>query len=215
MIQGKGALHLFATACVFAGVALLPAPTAQRGRPLEPIASFVATIYWARADAAFDEGRLDVGLARAERALALDPAPSEGWSWLAGVLVHRFGAPEFENSPAARRAWIEAGLAVLARGEAESREPEELAFHAGLILAFVGSLPGDVLDWPGGARGAWLEAAEHFERAQRLGHPRAEEVAQGAMTEVHWPSPEPSWDPQEGGGKTEPIRLEHSHEDKD
>ncbi|MCH2105821.1 MAG: hypothetical protein MK291_04190 [Planctomycetes bacterium] len=104
MIQGKVALQVLATTCAFAGVALLPAPTAQRSGPLAPIASFVATVHWARADAAFDEGRLDVGLARAERALSLDPKPSEGWSWLASVLVHRFGAPEFEVSPAARRA---------------------------------------------------------------------------------------------------------------
>ena len=215
MIQGKVALQILATTCAFAGVALLPAPTAQRSGPLAPIASFVATVHWARADAAFDEGRLDVGLARAERALALDPAPSEGWSWLAGVLVHRFGAPEFEGNPVGRRAWVEAGLAVLARGESESREPEELAFHAGLIMAFVGSLPGDILEWPGGARSAWLEAASHFERAERLGHPRAEEAAQAAMAEVHWPSPEPAWDPQEEGAKTEPLRLQHSHEDED
>ncbi len=190
MIQVKRSLHLLATLSVFAGLTLLPAPPAERRGPLAPIASFAATVQWARADAAFDEGRLDVGLARAERALELDPAPSEGWSWLASVLVHRFGAPEFEADPLSRRVWVEAGLAVLARGEAASREPEELAFHSGLIMAFVASLPEEVLEWPGGAHSAWTAAAEHFERAKNLGHARADDAAQAAWREVHRPTPD-------------------------
>ena len=199
MIQGKSSLHILATLSVFAGLALLPAPPAGRRGPLGPIASFAATVQWARADAAIDGGRLDVGLARAERALELDPAPSEGWSWLAGVLVHRFGAPEFEANPMSRRTWVEAGLAVLARGESVTREPEELAFHAGLIMAFVASLPEEVLEWPGGAHSAWTAAAEHFERAKSLGHARADDAAQAAWREVHWPTPD---DGESGGPPT-------------
>ena len=187
MIQEKRSLTLIAALSVFVGLALLPAPPTKRSGPLAPIASFAATVQWARADAAFDEGRLDLGLARAEQALELDPTPSEGWSWLAGVLVHRFGAPEFEASSMSRRTWVEAGLAVLARGESVTREPEELAFHAGLVMAFVASLPDEVLEWPGGAKSAWTPAADHFARAKSLGHARADDAAQAAWREVHSP----------------------------
>ena len=188
MLKGHRARVLLAlAACV--GMSWLPTPTEQRRRALAPIAAFAATIQWARADAAFDEGRLDIGLARAERALEWNPSAAEGWSWLASVLVHRFGAPEFESTAEARRTWVEAGLAILARGEGLAAEPQELAFHAGLVMAFVASLPDEVLEWPGGARTAWTEAAEHFERAKALGHPRADAIAQAAWREVHRPDP--------------------------
>jgi hypothetical protein len=182
-------IQLLLALVLFIGLSSLP--MSPRRSPLAPIASLYATIQWARADAAFDEGRLAVGLARAERALELNPTATEGWSWLASVLVHRFGAPEFEASTAARRAWTEAGLAVLARGEPTAAEPEELAFHAGLVMAFVASLPDEVLEWPGGAESAWTAAAEHFERAKALGHPRADDTAQAAWREVHRPAPKP------------------------
>lgn len=207
----KPAGRLLLALCVCVGMSWLPVPSPQRRGPLAPIASFVATIQWARADAAFDEGRLDVGLARAERALELDPNATEGWSWLASVLVHRFGALEFEVAPAARRTWVEAGLAVLARGEEVAAEPEELALHAGLIMAFVASLPEEVLEWPGGARAAWTEAAENFERAKELGHPRADDAAQAAWREVHWPTSTPG----ESDGETEPDLTDPGPEDKD
>ena len=183
----SGRLLLAAGIC--AGLSWLPAPTSQRRGPLAPIASFAATLQWARSDAAFNRGRLDVGLARAERALKLDPDATAGWSWLASVLVHRFGGTEFEASPTARRTWVEAGLAVLARGEEVAAEPEELAFHAGLVMAFVASLPEETLEWPGGSDAAWTEAAQHFERARDLGHPRADDAAQAAWREFHWPEP--------------------------
>ena len=188
VMLSKTSVRLLLALGVCVGLSRLPAPTAQRRGPLGPIASFAATVQWARADAAFDEGRLDVGIARAERALDLDPEATGGWSWLASILVHRFGAPEFEATPSARRTWVEAGLAVLARGEGVAAEPEELAFHAGLIMAFVALLPEDVLEWPGGASAAWTEAAKHFERAKDLGHLRANAAAQAAWREIHRPS---------------------------
>ena len=84
MLKGHRAQVLLAlAACV--GMSWLPTPTEQRRRALAPIAAFAATIQWARADAAFDEGRLDIGLARAERALEWNPSAAEGWSWLASV----------------------------------------------------------------------------------------------------------------------------------
>jgi len=174
MMLSKSTGRLLLALGLGVGLSWLPVQSPQRRGPLAPIASFVATIQWARADTAFDEGRLDVGLARAERALELDP-----------------GATEFEVSAAARRTWVEAGLAVLARGEELASEPEEIAFHAGLIMAFVASLPEEVLEWPGGSHGAWSEAAEHFERAEALGHPRADDAAQAAWREVHWPKSNP------------------------
>lgn len=204
--------RLLLAIAVGAGLSWLPAPAPERRGPLAPITAFVATIQWARADAAFDKGRLDIGLARAERALELNPEATEGWSWLASVLVHRFGAPEFEASLAARRTWVEAGLAVLARGEEVAAEPEELAFHAGLVMAFVASLPDEVLEWPGGAGAAWTEAAEHFERAKELGHLRADDAAQAAWREVHRPTPAT----EEGAkGPDGPPSQDEAREDKD
>lgn len=210
--MSRGTLHLLASISLFTGIALLPASTTGQESPMSPIASFVATIYWARADAAFDEGRLEVGLARAEQALKLDPEPPEGWSWLASVLVHRFGAPEFEETAEGRRAWAEAGLAVLARGESKTSEPEELAFHAGLILAFIGSLPLEVYEWPGGERAIWLAASDHFERAKSLGHPRADAASQSALRELHWPSPEVEGGSSGEGGPSGPIHIDHTHD---
>ena len=181
----RNRLLLALSLCV--GLAWIPTPPrAQRGL-LDPFASFIATIQWSRADAAFDEGQLDLGLARAESALELNPEATAGWSWLASVLVHRFASLEFEPIPATRRAWVEAGLELLSRGEELASEPAELAFHAGLVMAYVASIPGEVLEWPGGPQSAWRDAAEHFERAKELGHPRAEEIAQAAWLEVYSP----------------------------
>jgi len=181
----RGRLLLALALCV--GLAWIPTPPREQRGLLDSFASFAATIQWARADAAFDAGRIDLGLARAESALELNPGATTGWSWLASVLVHRFGSPEFETSAATRRAWVEAGLELLSRGEELAREPAELAFHAGLVMAYVASIPGEVLDWPGGTASAWRTAAEHFERAKELGHPRAEDAAQAAWLEVYSP----------------------------
>jgi hypothetical protein len=102
-------------------------------------------------------------------------------------LVHRFGAPEFEATATARRAWVVAGVDLLKRGEGISREPARLAFHAGLIMAYVSSIPDEVLEWPGGSGVTWRASALHFERAKGFGHPRAEEAAQAAWLEVYSP----------------------------
>jgi len=179
-------LFLLASALCFA-LTLIPAPQREQRSLLEPFGAFAATIQWARADAAFDAGRIDVGLARAESALELNPKAAAGWSWLASVLVHRFGAPEFEATAIARRAWVVAGVDLLKRGEGISREPARLAFHAGLIMAYVSSIPDEVLEWPGGSGVTWRASALHFERAKDFGHPRAEEAAQAAWLEVYSP----------------------------
>lgn len=184
-LKKRSRLLLVLALCV--GLAWVPTPPREQRGLLHPFASFAATIQWARADAAFDEGQIDLGLARAESALELNPSATAGWSWLASVLVHRFGAPEFEAMTATRRAWVEAGLELLSRGEELAQEPAELAFHAGLVMAYVASIPDEVLEWPGGAASAWRASAEHFERAKELGHPRAEEAAQAAWLEVYSP----------------------------
>ena len=192
-------VRLLLAAGICAAMSSLTTPSAPSGGPLSPFASFAATVQWARADAAFDDGLLDIGFARAESALELNPSATAGWSWLASVMVHRFGSLEFETAPAARRAWVELGLAILSRGEELASEPEELAFHAGLVMAFVASLSEGDLEWPGGSIAAWGAAAEHFERAKLLGHPRADEGAQAAWREFH--APPSSTDKPEGSSK--------------
>ena len=185
LLKTRASLLLALALCV--GLAWVPTPPRTQRGLLDPFASFAATIQWARADAAFDEGQIDLGLTRAESALELNPSATAGWSWLASVLVHRFGSPEFETVAATRRAWVETGLNLLARGEELAREPAELAFHAGLVMAYVASIPDEILEWPGGTAAAWRASAEHFERAKELGHPRAEESAQAAWLEVYSP----------------------------
>ena len=117
----------------------------------------------------------------------VDWEADEDWDWHSAV----------QDSPDQLRTWLDEAIATsdrlvdgaLARGEGLAAEPQELAFHAGLVMAFVASLPDEVLEWPGGARTAWTEAAEHFERAKALGHPRADAIAQAAWREVHRPDP--------------------------
>ena len=66
--------------------------------------------------------------------------------------------------------WVRAALAVAARGEARAEDPAELAFWQGLLLARTGEVDPQI-GWEGGAGALWTEAAKHFERAERLGHP--------------------------------------------
>lgn len=174
--------RLFAAALLLAAGALplaveRPAPPRRlAARVLGPVASLAASVEWVLADRDLSGGHPRRGLARALAALELDPGPAAGWSFLAAHLVHERSSPESEPDPQARLAWVEEALALLERGERESDEPAELAFHAGLLLAFTAMLP-DVYPWPGGPETAWRRAAARFERAALLGHPRGEESA--------------------------------------
>jgi hypothetical protein len=88
---------------------------------------------------------------------------------------------EREPDPRARRLWIQAGLALLERGERESSDPGALAFERGLVLVHLASLDPDRRPWPATAAEAWRRATEAFDRAARLGHPLAAEAALAAQ----------------------------------
>lgn len=175
----RAALCALALAAGLAPLAVEPAGAPPRGlaaRVLGPIASLSASVEWVLADRDLSGGHPGRGFARALTALELDPGPAAGWSYLAAHLVHERSSLDSEPDPSARLAWVEEALALLERGERESDEPAELAFHAGLLLAFTAMLP-EVYPWPGGAEQAWRRAAQRFERAARLGHPHGAESA--------------------------------------
>ena len=149
-------------------------------RLLGPISSLLASAQWVRVDQAFRAGRPELGFARAERALALDPASPAGWGFLAWQQASFLASVEREDDPARRLAWIRASLDTAARGEALSRDPAELALLQGVILVKVATLDPDI-GWPGGVRAIWEAAAEHFRRADRLGHPAARDGMEAAL----------------------------------
>jgi hypothetical protein len=159
---------------------------AERGlaqRLLGPIASLAASAQWVRVDLAFRAGHVELALARAEQALALDPGSPELWQGLAWVQAYTLASPEREPDPALRLAWLASGLATAAEGEARSRDPAELAVVQGMILMKVAWYDPE-LPWPGGARALWTEAERHFARAQDLGHGMAEELRRAARHEA-------------------------------
>lgn len=146
------------------------------GRLLGPIGGLAANLQWVRADGALRRGRVERFLSRARTALELCPQSAEGWHYLAWQQAYELGSPERDSDPARRLAWVEAGLATAAEGERRAAEPGSLAFLAGLILIKVATLDGD-LPWPGGRERMWLDAAEHFERAGRLGYAPTDSAA--------------------------------------
>ena len=153
-------------------------------RLLGPLASLAASAEWIRADMELRAGRSDLALRRAERALAIDPGATAGWSFLAWHLAFDRGSPEREPDARRRVAWIRAALDVTARGERAARSPSELALLTGFILAFRAA-PDPELDWPGGKAALLREAEQAFRRAadlgQASGHDLAEEAARIAQ----------------------------------
>lgn len=143
---------------------------------LGPVATFAAELEWVRFDLALRAGDVELAYARAETALWIDPGSTAGWSTYAAHLAFDRAALEREPDVARRRAWFDAALAALARGETTAREPGELALFAGLLRLDAWehdpALFGDV------ARSAvQRQAADDFERAARLGQPLAAELA--------------------------------------
>lgn len=173
------ALLLRGSFAVLAGAALLftPLPASEAGaagsslgaRLVGPIAALVASAQWVRADLAFRAGRVELFLARAHTALQLAPESAEGWRYLAWHQAYALASPEREADPERRLAWVRAGLATAAQGERVAKHPEELALLGGLILIKL-PMVDPQLPWPGGMAAAWEAAAEHFERARRLGY---------------------------------------------
>jgi hypothetical protein len=175
---GLRALVLLAGLLLLAA-ALRSAPRDPRPRALArlfgPLADLAASWQWARADGAFRAGAVELGIARAERALEIDPGATGIWEALAWQAALEQGSVERELDVGARARWLETGLATLARGERVAREPAELAFCAGLILRVKLEFDAE-LAARDGERLREL-ARESFARAARLGHPDAAALA--------------------------------------
>lgn len=146
-------------------------------RVLGPVASLAASVQWVRVDVALRRGEEARAYAMAETALRIDPSDPEGWIFLAHHMIYDRASLLREPDPARRAAWIRAGLETLARGERSSRDPGAILFDRGVALAFLGSLEDRDRAWPASAREAWSLAAEAFDRAAAVGHPRAAEAA--------------------------------------
>lgn len=162
-----------------------PPPRARTPAPLlvlGPFAGLCAEVQWLRFQAASRRGEEARALELAESALALDPRASEGWQALAAHLVFDLASREREPELARRRASFRAGLAVLARGAAESDRPRELELYRGLVLAAKAENDPE-LD-PHGAPALLRAAAEAFERAAELGDSRAAELATQVRAEA-------------------------------
>lgn len=162
-------------------------PRTGAGTPLAlrlvgPFASLAASVEWVRFDLAVREGRYERAYGRAERALRLDPRAPQGWVTLSSHLCTFRASLQNEPDPAARRAWIRAGLELLERGEGLTSDPAELAFARGITLVHVALIDGDEgLGWPGGWRAARDAAARAFRRAEELGHPQAGALAERVL----------------------------------
>lgn len=110
-------------------------PQAGSSGFLGPIASLAASVEWVRFDTALSRGRTDLAYERAEHALELDPASTDGWAFFAGHLVFDRGSAEVEHDPERRWEWIRAGLELLQRGELTAREPQRLVLYRALVHA--------------------------------------------------------------------------------
>ncbi|MGD2016996.1 MAG: hypothetical protein PVJ89_02665 [Planctomycetota bacterium] len=139
-------------------------------RLLGPIASAAASVEWARYMGALDRGDTPMAYAHAARALSLDSRAAAGWLTLADHFVFIRASPLEEPDAAARRRWIQEGLAVLRSGERRCAAPGALARYAAILRsAYLSELPEDRLPWPGGARALLEEAREDLDRAAALG----------------------------------------------
>lgn len=145
-------------------------------RLLGPGAVFAAKVEWVRFDLALRAGELELAYARADTALWIDPGSTEGWNAYAAHLCFDRASEQREPDPTVRRAWFDAALATLARGETVARAPAELAVFAGLIREDKAEFD-PAIAGPGGARALRLAAAEDYERAARLGKQAGTELA--------------------------------------
>lgn len=175
MTRSRAVLYSLAALVALAALLVPPPGTADAARGTNlfvrlfgPISGVAANVQWARADLAFRRGRIEAFHARARTALLLAPDSVEGWKFLARHQGWTLASPEREPDPAARLAWVRAGLATAAEGERHVSRPGELAQTAGEILVTAALLE-PPLSWPGGRAALWERAAEEFERAGRLG----------------------------------------------
>jgi hypothetical protein len=167
------ALAVLALAALLVAVRTAPArePRAPRLVLLAPFAGLAAELQWLRFHAAVRAGEEARALELAESALTWEPSAPAGWQTLAAHLVFDRASREREPDLARRRAWLEAGLAELARGVERCARPGELELLCGITLASKAALDPE-LD-PGGAPALRAAARAAFERAAALGEPRA------------------------------------------
>ncbi len=146
-------------------------------RALGPLASVAASVEWVRFRQALFDGDTTRAYAIAEGALALDPSGEGGWLNYAQHLIFTRGSFAENETPEARRRWIQSGFDLLERGEALCRTPGELAFVAGLIrTGFLASIPDEDLGWPGGPDALLKQGTLDLQRAAAAGRIGAAET---------------------------------------
>lgn len=146
-------------------------------RALGPLASVAASAEWLRFRVALQAGDTARAYDVAESALRLDPLSERGYLDYAQHFIFVRGSFLENETPNARRRWIQTGLDILARGETLSRHPEELAFTAGLIrCSFLAGIADEDLGWPGGPAALLEEGRRDLVRAAAGGRPGVEEI---------------------------------------
>jgi len=155
-----------------------PAPRAST-RLLGPLLPIVASAQWVRVDAAMRAGRPELALARAQTLFDLEPRSPDARVFVSTYLAFNVASPERELDPSRRAAWLRAAVDLLRAGEATVDAPGELALWAGQLLARAAETDPKA-GGAAGARGLWSEAADCYQRAAELGHPRAAERVRNA-----------------------------------
>lgn len=189
-------IRIIGIACIVAGLAIaarivLTRPARDdRARPLAerllgPIAELAATVEWVRVDEAWNHGHGELADERAEFALRLAPGAASGWVNYARHLVYDRASILREPDPAERERWVRAGLAILERGERESREFGRVAFQHAIVYLSMTQLDGADRPLPITRRAAWLAAADAFDRAAAAGEPVAHEAAAAARASAN------------------------------
>ncbi len=163
-------------------VASLAGSRSEAGGPvlrriLGPVASLAAGAQWVRVDVALRREDYARAYERAETALALDPADSAGWIFLAHHLLYERASLSREPDRESRARWFRAGIETLERGERASSDPGAVYFEHGVALAFQGSLSDEDRAWPASAAEAWELAARAFDSAAAHGTASAEKAA--------------------------------------
>jgi hypothetical protein len=153
-------------------------------RLLGPVASLAAAAVWVRADVALRAGEYSTAYARAETALELEPSRADAWIYFAHHLVFERASLSRTVDPAERRAWVQAGFDVLARGARATRDPGEVLAYRGLVFDYLAAVPDADRPWPGTAREALLEAARAFDAAHAAGAADAAELAEIARAKA-------------------------------
>jgi hypothetical protein len=150
-------------------------PRSLAERLLGPIADLAATIQWVRVDEAENAGRPELADARAATALDISPGEPSGWIYYGQHLIYDRASPLREPDPAGRERWVRAGLALLARGEKESRRPGQVALARGAVFLALASVDDAVRPLPISRVEALIAAADAFDRSAADGEPLAAE----------------------------------------